>query len=209
MLFRSETNGKAILPTPVIGCVGVMGDVAKAVTADFKAAGETIFVVGETAGWLGCSLYQRKFSADGKGDTIAAPPPVDLEDERKNGDLVRHLIADGALTACHDVSDGGLAVALAEMAMASEAGAEIGAAIDITLDIPAHSWAFGEDQGRYVITTTAPETVRGAAKAAGVVLQAVGTTAAATLTLPDARPISVAQLRVAHEGWLPGYMAAQ
>ena len=201
----NETNGKAILPTPVIGCVGVMEDVATAVTANFKAAGETIFVVGETAGWLGCSLYQRKFG-DGK---IGAPPPVDLKDERKNGDLVRQLIADGALTACHDVSDGGLAVALAEMALASETGADIGAEINVTPNIPVHGWAFGEDQGRYMITTTAPEVVMAAAKTAGITLQAVGVTAAATLTLPGARPISVAELRAAHEGWLPDYMAAQ
>lgn len=205
----NETNGKAILPTPVIGCVGVMGDVEKAVTLEFKAAGETVFVVGETAGWLGCSLYQRKFSADGNGDKIGAPPPVDLAEERKNGDLVRQLIADGVATACHDVSDGGLAVALAEMAMASEIGADIGAEIDIALDIPAHAWAFGEDQGRYVITTTTPQAVTAAAAAAGVALQAVGVTAAATLTLPGARPISVAELRAAHERWLPDYMAAQ
>jgi len=176
---------------------------------DFKAAGETVFVVGETTGWLGCSLYRRKFGADGNGDTIAAPPPVDLEDERKNGDLVRHLIADGVLSACHDVSDGGLAVALAEMAMASETGAAIGAEIDISLDIPAHSWAFGEDQGRYVITTAAPEAVTAAADAAGVALQAIGMTAATTLTLPSTRPISVAELRVSHERWLPDYMAAR
>ena len=201
----NETNGKAILPTPVIGCVGVMADVAKAVTADFKAAGETIFVVGETVGWLGCTLYQRKFG----DDTIGAPPPVDLDEERKNGGLVRQLIADGMLTACHDVSDGGLAVTLAEMAMASNGGGDIGAAIDIALDIPAHSWAFGEDQGRYVVTTAAPEAVTAAAAAAGVALQAIGATTAATLTLPGARPISVAELRAAHERWLPNYMAAQ
>ncbi len=205
----NETNGKAILPTPVIGCVGVIEDAAKAVTLDFKAAGETIFVIGETTGWLGCSLYQRKFSGDASGGTIAAPPPVDLEHERKNGDFVRHLIAGGVLTACHDVSDGGLAVALAEMAMASEIGADIGAVIDTTPAIPAHGWAFGEDQGRYVITSAAPEAVTAAAASAGVALQAIGATTAATLTLPGARPISVAELRAAHERWLPDYMAAQ
>ena len=201
----NETNGKAILPTPVIGCVGVMGDVAKAVTLNFKAAGETIFVIGETIGWLGCSLFQREFA----GSVIGAPPPVDLRNERRNGDLVRKLIADGLLTACHDVSDGGLAVALAEMAMASEIGADIGAEIDISLDIPAHSWAFGEDQGRYVITTAAPKIVAAAAASVGAALQAIGMTTATTLTLPSTRPISVAKLRAMHERWLPDYMAAR
>ncbi|MCZ6587625.1 MAG: phosphoribosylformylglycinamidine synthase subunit PurL, partial [Alphaproteobacteria bacterium] len=178
----NETNGKAILPTPVIGCVGVMSDVAKAVTLDFKAAGDTIFVIGETLGWLGCSLYQRQIT----GDTTGAPPPVDLASERKNGDLVRHLIADGVLTACHDVSDGGLAVALAEMAMASEIGTDIGATINVSTDIPTHSWLFGEDQGRYVVTTAAPEAVVDAAATAGVAAHAIGVTTVSTLTLPGA-----------------------
>ncbi len=206
----NETNGKAILPTPVIGCVGVMTDLTKAVTLGFKEAGETVMVIGDTAGWLGCSLYQKQIT----GQAIGAPPPVDLESERKNGDLVRRLIADGVLTACHDVSDGGLAVALAEMALSSKSGSgkseagDIGAEIDAALDIPAHAWAFGEDQGRYVITTGAPEAVIAAAASAGVTAQAIGTTVAATLTLPGARPISVAELRAAHERWLPDYMAA-
>jgi phosphoribosylformylglycinamidine synthase len=197
----NETNGKAILPTPVIGCVGLIDDVAMAVTADFKAEGETIFVIGETLGWLGCSLYQREFA----GGVTGAPPPVDLAIERKNGDLVRHLIADGVVTACHDVSDGGLAVAIAEMAIAGDIGADI----DVSLDFPAHAWAFGEDQGRYVVTTAAPEAVTAAAAAAGVAAQAIGRTGAATLTLPGARPISVAELQAIHERWLPNYMAAQ
>ena len=201
----NETNGKAILPTPVIGCVGVMPDITKAVTPAFKALGETIFVVGETAGWLGCSLYQRELT----GSVAGAPPPVDLASERRNGDMVRHLIAEDVLSACHDVSDGGLAVALAEMAMASEIGAEIGAAVDITPAILVHGWAFGEDQGRYLVTTAAPDAVLAAAQAAGAVVQAIGTTASATLTLPQSRPISVAELRVANERWLPQYMAAQ
>ena len=122
---------------------------------------------------------------------------------------MRHLIADGVLSACHDVSDGGLGVALAEMAMASEIGADIGVEIDIALNIPAHGWAFGEDQGRYLVTTAAPDTVIAAAEAAGVVAQTIGTTGGAALTLPQSRPISVAELRVTHERWLPDYMAAQ
>jgi phosphoribosylformylglycinamidine synthase len=118
---------------------------------------------------------------------------------------VRHLIADGVVTACHDVSDGGLAVAIAEMAIAGDIGADI----DVSLDFPAHAWAFGEDQGRYVVTTAAPEAVTAAAAAAGVAAQAIGRTGAATLTLPGARPISVAELQAIHERWLPDYMAAQ
>jgi len=99
-----------------------------------------------------------------------------------------------------------LLVALAEMAMASGMGAMLEAGPS---DIPEHSFWFGEDQARYVVTTATPEAVAAAARSAGVAAQAIGTTGGATLTLPGARPISVAELRAAHERWLPDYMAAQ
>ena len=117
----NETNGRAILPTPTIGGVGVLDDFTKSATLAFKAADEAILLIGETTGWLGQSLYLREICGREEG----APPPVDLAAERRNGDFVRALIAEGIATAVHDVSDGGLLVALAEMAMASGIGAEL------------------------------------------------------------------------------------
>ena len=115
----NETQGRGILPTPSIGGVGVLADFTKSATLAFKAADETILLIGETQGWLGQSLYLR----DVCGREEGAPPPVDLVEERENGDFVRALIGDGLVTAAHDISDGGLLVALAEMAMASGIGA--------------------------------------------------------------------------------------
>ena len=117
----NETNGRAILPTPTIGGVGLIDDFTKSATLAFKAPDEAILLIGETRGWLGQSLYLREICEREEG----APPPVDLAAERRNGDLVRALIAEGIATAVHDVSDGGLLVALAEMAMASGIGAEL------------------------------------------------------------------------------------
>src|SRR5205085_7117422 len=139
----NETNGRAILPTPSIGGVGLLEDFTKSTTLAFKAADEAILLVGETAGWLGQALYLRDICGREEG----APPPVDLAAERRNGDFVRSLIADGVATAVHDVSDGGLLVALAEMAMAGGIGAELDAA-----PFAAHAFWFGEDQARYVVT---------------------------------------------------------
>src|SRR5437870_6434353 len=113
--LHNETNGRAILPTPTIGGVGVVDDFAKSATLAFKADGEAILLIGETQGWLGQSLYLRDICGREEG----APPPVDLVEERENGDVVRALVADGLVTAAHDISDGGLLVAIAEMAMAS------------------------------------------------------------------------------------------
>ena len=112
--FYNETNGKGILPTPVIGGVGLVADVARIVSIAFKAEGQAIVLMGETKGHLGCSLYLREILGREEGP----PPPVDLAAERRIGDFVRGRIEAGELTACHDLADGGLLVAVAEMALA-------------------------------------------------------------------------------------------
>src|SRR5437763_3266395 len=117
----NETNGRAILPTPSIGGVGLLDDFQKSASLAFKAAGELILLIGETKGWLGQSMYLREIAGREEG----APPPVDLTVERRNGEFVRALIGEGIASAVHDVSDGGLLPAIAEMAMASGIGAEL------------------------------------------------------------------------------------
>ncbi|MCC7017346.1 MAG: phosphoribosylformylglycinamidine synthase subunit PurL [Rhodospirillales bacterium] len=196
----NETNGKAILPTPVIGGVGILPDVGRAATLAFKAAGEAIVLVGETRGHLGCSLYLREIL----GREDGAPPPVDLPAERRNGDFVRGLIAEGAVTAVHDLSDGGLLVALAEMALAGNIGAEISAPDGTP---PLQAWLFGEDQGRYLLTTRNADALADAAETAGVPLRVIGLTGGDGLTVRGERSISLHELRAAHEIWLPRYMA--
>ena len=198
----NETNGRGILPTPSIGGVGVIDDFQKSATIAFKAAGEVILLIGETQGWLGQSLYLR----DVCGREEGAPPPVDLIEERENGDLVRGLIADGAVTAVHDVSDGGLLVALAEMAMASGIGATLTEGPD---DTPPHAYWFGEDQARYIVTVAASSAapVIERARDAGVLVERIGVTGGDALSLPGERPLAVADLNRRFEGWLPGYMA--
>ncbi|MEN3951123.1 phosphoribosylformylglycinamidine synthase subunit PurL [Iodidimonas sp. SYSU 1G8] len=196
----NETNGQAILPTPAIGGVGLLADASQRASIAFASAGETIVVIGETKGHLGQSLYARELC----GREDGAPPPVNLSVERHNGDLVRDLILAGVATACHDVSDGGLLVALADMAMASG----IGAALDYDRDgVPAYAFLFGEDQGRYVLTTASPELVLEQAAVAGVSASVIGVTGGDTLKIGEADAISVAELTQVHEGWLPAYMA--
>src|SRR5262245_16659454 len=167
----NETNGRAILPTPTIGGVGVLGDFTRAASVAFKAGDEVIFAVGDTQGWLGRSLYLRDICGREEG----APPPVDLAAERRNGDFVRSLIDRGIATAVHDVSDGGLLVALAEMAMASGIGARLDAPPPA---IAPHAFWFGEDQARYLVTVrpSAAEAVAQDAAAAAVTIHRVGST---------------------------------
>jgi phosphoribosylformylglycinamidine synthase len=198
----NETNGRAILPTPSIGGVGLLEDFTKSATVAFKAAEEAILLVGDTEGWLGQSLYLREICEREEG----APPPVDLASERRHGDFVRALIGEGTVTAVHDVSDGGLLVALAEMAIASGIGAELDA-----VPTAAHAFWFGEDQGRYLITVVPGEADRVAehARAAGVPIRVLGVTGGDALTLRAERPILVSQLRESFESWLPAYMAGR
>jgi len=198
----NETNGRAILPTPSIGGVGVLADFTQSATLAFKAAGEAIFLIGETTGWLGQSLYLRDIC----GREAGAPPPVDLAEEKENGDLVRNLIAARLVTAVHDLSDGGLAVALAEMAMAGKIGAELTAA---PADVAAHAFWFGEDQARYVVTAKAAdaEAIVQRARAASVPAMRLGTTGGHAVAIVGERAVPIAALHEAHEKWLPAYMA--
>ena len=196
----NETNGQAILPTPTIGGVGILDGFTKSMTLAFKAEGEAILLIGKTRGWLGQSLYLREICGREEG----APPPVDLAVERRHGDFVRALIGDGLVTAVHDVSDGGLLVALAEMAMASR----LGAVLEASSGIPAHAFWFGEDQARYVITAKDADRVMQLAKVAEVPIMRLGATGGRVLAFGGERPLPVADLHQRFEAWLPAYMAA-
>ena len=201
----NETDGQAIDPAPVIGMVGSIDDIATAVGIALPKGGETIFVIGQdetTAdGWLGASVYADLLTSNPE----AAPPPVNLDEEKRNGDFLRQQILAGHVTAAHDISDGGLLCAVTEMALASGGGAEITLPDGGNI----HGWCFGEDQGRYVIATANGDAFTRAAASAGVPVHAIGASLAASqLKLSNGDIISLAAIKNAHEGWLPGLMAA-
>jgi len=192
----NETNGTGILPTPAIGGVGLLKQLDKAVGNRFTAEGQMIYLLGETKGHLGASLYQRDILGD---DSVVAPPRVDLAAESAHGALVRAAIDKGLIAAAHDISDGGLAVALAEMAIGQNIGAEISAEGDTGF------W-FGEDQARYVLAVDADKAAAFEALAAGLPVQKIGTTTGAELKFGDTVTISVKQLHDLNEGWFPALM---
>jgi phosphoribosylformylglycinamidine synthase subunit PurL len=197
----NETSGSAIWPAPVIGGVGLIADAAKAVDLALKHAGNTLILIGGASnskgGHLGASLYLREI--EGRED--GPPPPVDLAAERRHGEFVRAQIDAGHVAACHDIADGGLLVAITEMAMAGDKGVAL-------QDLPtSNAGLFGEDQGRYLIETANPDWVLAAAKNESIYAQPVGTVTGAALTLPGGGAISVRELKAANEAWLPAYMA--
>ena len=200
----NETDGKAIQPCPVIGMVGVIENVDDAVGNCFVAADQDIFVIGQSDkaddGWLGASIYQQHHGDDG----IYAPPPLDLVAEQKTGSFVRQQILGGGINAAHDIADGGLAVAIAEMAMRSGFGAEI--AVPKTGNL--HGWAFGEDQARFVVTTADSQALIAAAKEAGIDITKLGMVSdQGELKFGDNDTISIADLNAVFEGCIPALMA--
>jgi phosphoribosylformylglycinamidine synthase len=200
----NETNGEGILPTPAIGAVGLMQDVNRMATIAFKRAGDAILLVGETKGHLGRSIYLREI----EGRETGSAPPVDLAAERKHGEFVRKLIEDGRVDTVHDVSDGGILVALAEMSLAGNIGVEAGVAGTTVEAIP---FFFGEDQARYLLAIPAKEAdrIEGELREAGIIHALIGKTVAAKVVrVAREGEVALADLRNAHEGWFPGFMAA-
>jgi phosphoribosylformylglycinamidine synthase subunit PurL len=198
----NETNGRAILPTPSIGGVGVLDDFTKSASLAFRAEGEAILLIGDTQGWLGQSVYLRDICGREEG----APPPVDLAAEKRNGDVVRGMIHAGTATAAHDLSDGGLLIALAEMAIASGIGARLLAA---PAAIVSHAYWFGEDQARYLVTVPEVESglVLAKMRGAGVPCTRIGTTGGDAIVIAGEEEVSVSSLKAAFEAWLPAFMS--
>ena len=181
---KATGGGSAILPTPAIGGVGLMQDHAVMATVAFKNEGDAIWLVGPKGSHLGQSLWLREVLGREEGPA----PAVDLAAERRNGEQVRSWIAAGTVTAVHDVSDGGLLVALAEMALAGNKGC--------TLDAPlSTAEAFGEDQSRYVVTAPAGVELAGAVR--------IGTVGGTTVA-----GVEVAALREANEAFFRDWMEA-
>jgi phosphoribosylformylglycinamidine synthase len=199
---KATGGGSAILPTPAIGGVGLLDDYDTMARIGFRDEAEAIVLIGGAGGHLGQSLWLRELHGREEG----LPPPVDLELERKTGELIRQLVADGIVTAVHDCSDGGLAVAIAEMALAGGLGAVVRAPDDCG---SLSGFWFGEDQARYVVTADVTRSVLEYAAAAGVPALHLGETEGALLsfrTAEDVSTVELADLRSAHESFFREWM---
>lgn len=199
----NETNGVGIPPTPAIGGVGLIPDVARMADIRLERENDLLILIGRESGHLGQSLYQEAVT----GKLEGAPPPVDLADEIKAGRLVRALIREQKVSAVHDVSDGGLIVAIAEMALAGSLGVELFA---YEGKLPVHAIWFGEDQGRYVVSVDPmqAEEVIERARLLALPARIVARTSGEAIALKGEPELPLADLRRAHEAWLPAYMAA-
>ncbi|MGZ3298260.1 MAG: phosphoribosylformylglycinamidine synthase subunit PurL, partial [Asticcacaulis sp.] len=198
----NETNGAAIPPTPTVGAVGLLKDYAQRAGFGKVTRGQVLILIGETRGEMGSSLYLREVYSREAG----APPKVDLKAERANGDFVRRLIRSGVARGVHDLSDGGLLCAAAEMAMASNIGLEL----KNLGDLPGHIFAFAEDQARYLLAVdeNAAHLVTAQAAEAAIPAVVIGIAGGTDLTFPGLS-LGIDRLRAANEAWLPDYMAGK
>ncbi len=196
----NETNGVAIPPTPAIGGVGLIADNRRAATVALKAEDQIVVLIGAETGWLGQSRYQEYAT----GRTEGAPPPVDLAAERKAGEFVRGLVEAGVTRTVHDLADGGLLVALAEMALAGNRGVRY----EAHPGLPSHAAAFGEDQGRYLVALAKADAdgVIEKARELGLAARIAATVEGDGIVISSEDKLDLSQLREAHEGWLPNYM---
>jgi phosphoribosylformylglycinamidine synthase subunit PurL len=198
----NETNGIAIPPTPAIGGVGLIADNRRVATLGLKPGDEIVVLIGAETGHLGQSLYQEHVT----GRFDGAPPPVDLPAERKAGDFVRGLIEAGETKTVHDVSDGGLLVALAEMALAGRRGFRyVRSPV-----LPPHASSFGEEQGRYLVAMGARnvESVLLRARSLDLPARAVAYVEGDAISIEGEDPLALSALSEANEGWLPRFMGA-
>ncbi|MBL4666077.1 MAG: phosphoribosylformylglycinamidine synthase subunit PurL, partial [Sneathiella sp.] len=199
----NETNGTGIYPTPAIGGIGLLTQSDQMATVAFKNVGDVVLLVGETSGDMGQSIYLKEIEGREEG----APPTVNLVTEKQNGDFVREAIHAGKITACHDLSDGGLLVAVAEMALAGNIGATLDFA-GLGSDLPLHTKCFAEDQARYIVTATSEmaEKLLENAQTAKVPLQIIGTTVHNELNIGTELSISIEDIRKVYSNWLPDLM---
>ncbi|NHK28840.1 phosphoribosylformylglycinamidine synthase subunit PurL [Parvularcula flava] len=198
----NETNGIAIPPTPAIGGVGIIDHVQHTARMDTALAGNALIALGVTRGWLGQSLYMRDLFGSSEG----APPPVDLKAERMAGEFVRKIIRETPVTAVHDVADGGILVAAAEMAL----GAGEGLALTTPVKDRKAAYWFGEDQGRYLVSIAPEEADNLVLKAsmAGIQATRLGIFGGEDIILDGEDTLSLIDLADLHENTLPELMAA-
>jgi len=207
---KATGGGSAILPTPAIGGVGIITDLSKMMTMPFKQAGDAIYLIGPehwakpdpTRSHLGQSLWLQIIKGRKEGRT----PPTDLVVERNAGAIILELIADRLVNAVHDLSDGGLAVALAEMALAGGIGAD--ADLAGNPDYTPTQWWFGEDQGRYLVTVPDAAALNAAlakgtrdAETAQIGFQRIGTVGGVSVL-----GVPLAELRAANQRFFREWM---
>jgi len=198
--FYNETENKAISPTPTIGGVGLIENLDFMVTKNLKEIGSYILVIGKTLG----HLYQSEFFREVIKINEGPPPEINLFNEKNNGLTVQKLITNKLVNSVHDVSSGGLLVALSEMCISGKIGAKIKVLND---KINLHEYLFGEDQSRYLIEINEEnkDKVSNILKKNSVYFEIIGKTQKDSLDINKDLSIKIVELSKLNSSWFKNY----
>ena len=198
----NETNGKGINPTPVIGGVGVIDNLDIFSTHNFKREDDNIFIIGKTSGSINQSIYATEILQNKNG----CPPKVNLAEEKNNGKAIQKLIKNKIIDTSHDISDGGLLVALTEMALSGNIGFEL----LLEKEFSNHRFLFGEDQSRYIITLQDHkiDEAMSLLNEKRIQYHNLGKTKGVKLILNE-EEISLKELKNLHESWFDNYLSGK
>ncbi len=207
----NETNGKGILPTPVIGMVGIINEVENCLGLNAKE-GNHLLVLGQSEefveGWIGSTIYQETINSEFDG----APPPIDLAKEKAIIDTILTLNQEKLLTAAHDISDGGLLPSICEMLFKNNLGINLNIPEALSnknsRDILLHSWCFGEDQGRMIVATNDLDKVKLLLNKNSIDYYTLGkVNSSSNLNVKNITTISIKDVKSLYENTLPSIMS--
>ena len=195
----NETIGNSIYPTPVIGGVGILTNY-KNICSINLVEGYDIFLVGRTFGHLELSVFSKEVL----NKEIGSPPKLDLKEELRNGCFIREIIEKNLIIGCHDISDGGILLGLAEMVLENKIGMEITLS---NKEISNNEWFFSEDQSRYIIISKKNESLTELAKKSKVLLKQIGKVKGKSLKIKNSFDISIKELINNNNKWFNNYMS--
>ncbi len=194
----NETNKKSIYPTPVIGGVGIIKNFAKTCSLKIKN-NTTVFLIGKTSGHLELSLFNQLHK-----NNYGSPPKLNFNLELKNGRFVKNLIQKtNIVVGCHDLSEGGIALGLAELCIANDKGIEISVPKKIK---NFHKWFFGEDQSRYLLVINNEKKFENHAKKQNIDFCKLGIVKGRSLKITKKIEISVKKLIKYNNSWLNNFV---
>ena len=199
--FYNETNDKGIKPTPTIGGVGLIKDYKKMITMDFKNKGNLVLVLGKTEGHLDQSIFAKEILNEKKGP----PPNVNLFNEKNIGETILKLIEKNLIETCHDISFGGILIAISKMCIKGKKGIKINPLKSL---INKFEYFFGEDQGRYIveISKTNMKKVSEILNNNSVHHDELGIIDEKILSFKNDINLPIEELSNAHKYWLKKYM---
>lgn len=200
---EDQITRRAVYPTPTIGMLGVIDDVDHIMTQYFEDDGDIILFIGQTREELGGSEYLKLIHGRVCGDA----PALDLDHEKKTQDAVRNLITSGLLKSCHDLSDGGFAVALAECCI-TDADSRIGCRVSVESELRPDILLFAESQSRFIVSCEEQQLhkVKSVLEYSGIPFQQIGTVGGDRLEISGLIDLTLEQLSKAYFETLPGYM---